>query len=237
MLDANAISKLIEHHNIDGAGSIISNPDDPTHYYIPIVVTGDGVSRQKLNTLKKTLYEEGIIVNFLVIHESKLDVEIGIRASLTASFPDYVRNAFLSNMEEAATVWIDQKISLSKEQSNAIETHVLKIVDLYGIKEATVGWLREGHVATKFELLGSIRQLAPVNCAALMEYLKARHFDVPSEDWINRKFDLLRKEGFLIRRADRRYVLTIHALKSLGTQKNRNSPDLRRLLALARGAM
>jgi hypothetical protein len=237
MLDTDTIRKLIEHHGINGAGSIISSPDDPTHYYIPIVITSESAVHQKLKTLKNILHDQDINLNFLVIHESNLDIEVGIRASLITSFPDHVRNVFLSSTGEAATVWIDQKVSLSKEQSAAIGVHVQKIAELHGIKKCNIGWIREGNVATKLELLASIRLLAPVDCAKLMEYLKSLHFDVPSEDWVNRKFDLLRKEGFLVRRADRRYVLTIQALKSLGTQKNRNSPDLRRLLALARGAM
>jgi hypothetical protein len=183
---------------------------------------------------KKRLTTLGYLPEFLLVNEKSEDAEHSLRASLLVSFPDIVRNAFLSIESTQSNVWIDQKRSIEPYERNRVHDHVRQFVQLFRLPPASVLSLGEIALPTKFELLAIIRLRAPVDCEALRDALVERGLTVPSLDWINRQFDALRKSGLVVRRSDRHYALTLDALKRLGTLKGHRSPDVQRLLALAK---
>ena len=67
-----------------------------------------------------------------------------------------------------------------------------------------------------------------------MEALAKKQFAVPNRVWLNHALDRLRKAGAVIRKKDGKFILTLKGLSSLGTLKNRLSPDVVRALAIAR---
>lgn len=222
------------------ASSIIEIPEIDHGIFIPIHVTraADGsMNPKKVDFIraKSRLQMLGFQPEFLLINEGSEDAEHSLRASLLISFPEIVRNVFLSVGTTVCNVWIDQKRNIEDQERVRVNEHVAKFVQLFRLPQASVLSLGEISLPTKFEVLAVIRSRAPIDCETLRNILIERGLTVPSLDWINRQFDALRKSGLVTRRNDRQYVLTLDALQRLGTSKNYRSPDVQRLLALAHG--
>lgn len=222
------------------ASSIIEIPEIDHGIFIPVHVTrsADGsMNPKKVDFIraKSRLQILGFSPEFLLINEGTEDAEHSLRASLLISFPEIVRNVFLSVGTANCNVWIDQKRNIDAEERVRINEHVSQFVQLFRLPQASVLSLGDISLPTKFEVLAVIRAKSPINCETLRDVLIERGLTVPSLDWINRQFDALRKSGLVTRRNDRQYVLTLDALQRLGTSKSRRSPDVQRLLALAQG--
>lgn len=233
------IADLLRGMDIPLGGSIVAIPNIENAFFIPVAVerAGDGTSKpSKKNLLdaKSKMQEYGFITEFLIVDENTQDLEHSLRSSLLVSYPNLVRNAFLSREGNSAEVWIDAKKSIDSQEREGLSAHIAEFGKLFGLSNPKLLSLNDTAIATRFETLSAIRILAPVGCEKLRDDLVKRGFTVPSLDWVNRQFDLLRKSGLIARLHDRRYVLSLEGLKRLGTVKNRRSPDIQRLLALAR---
>ena len=57
---------------------------------------------------------------------------------------------------------------------------------------------------------------------------------MPSEGWMAHMADSLRKSGLVVRLKSGKYALSLAGLMALGSAKNAKSPDISRLLDLAR---
>ena len=124
---------------------------------------------------------------------------------------------------------------LEPDELEELKNHANQVCELFNLPTARVIPLSALNLPTKFEMLRLIRRLSPVNCDRLKTALEEQNYDVPSLEWINKQFDLLRKNRLVIRLTDRTYALTAEGLHRMGTVKGRSSPDIARLLALARG--
>jgi hypothetical protein len=133
-----------------------------------------------------------------------------------------------------AQVWVEQKKELTAEDRSVLAEHIQVHAELFALRGAKLHLMSESSVATPTEVLRVIRKLAPATCESVCKELESRGFSVPSLQWVNHRFDLLRKQGFVVRMEERRYALTREALHRLGTVKSKSSPDVSRLLALAR---
>lgn len=222
------------------AGAIISMPGIENGIFVPVRVerSSDGTqtpSRKAILAVKRHLEGQGWLAEMIFVDESLGELEQSLRSSLLVNHSEMVRNVFLSLHENSADVWIDAKHSLDDRQRELLSSHVAQFAKLFALPSPRILLLGDAFLPTRTELLGAIRRHAPVNCEELREALVERGFSVPSLDWINRQFDLLRKAELVTRTGERRYILTLNALHRLGTRKSRASPDVRRLLALARG--
>jgi hypothetical protein len=220
------------------ASAIVSNPLVEGGYFVPITITREGhvqkPSGRELAKLRDEAAAVGYAIDFLLTDPNTRQIEEGLRASFISSFPDFIRNSFLSIEYGKAIVWIDKKRDLNKDEHVRLESHAKTYVSLFGLREAIVHITSDLNLATNTEILTIIRGLAPASCEAVRDVLLERSFDVPSLDWINRRFDAMRRARLLVREPDRTYILTLEALRRLGTLKNARSPDVSRLLALAR---
>jgi hypothetical protein len=226
--------------DLSPAGPVISNPSIEGGVYIPMAVRRDAAGRQipspkVLSDVQETLRATGIVAEYHLIDETGRVLEEGLRESLIGRFPDALQEAVILSEEGSIQVWIDAKQELSSQESEAITEHIEKYLELFPVRSFKVHIASQANLPSNLELLALIRRLAPVNCEGLAAELSARQFDVPSLTWINHKFDALRKAGLIVRMRDRTYALTATALHQMGTVKGRNSPDVSRLLFLARG--
>jgi len=233
------LRKALQRDGAQLAGEVISNPAVEGGLFIPLRVSRDAAGKQRpshkeLANLRNDLATIGFSAELLIIDEQTKSIEEGLRASLLSSFPDFVRNSFVTTIELVAHVWIDEKRIILDNERNSIESLAQQYVEITELRGYHLYFMRDELLATNTEVLSIVRKQAPIGCEELCEILQDRGFSVPSLDWINRKFDALRKAGLLLRRSDRSYVLTSEGLRRLGTRKNRNSPDISRLLALAR---
>lgn len=233
------IKATLATFGVQSAGEIVVNPTQAGSHFVPVRLSRSQSGRQepshkKLAEVKADLLSAGISIEFLLVDETAKLVEEALRGSLISSYPSLVRNAFLSVDEGLAVAWVESKRDLTEEERETLSNHIRKLVELYPVRGSRIHFTADENLATNTEILSLVRWLAPVGCEDLREELLRRDFAVPSLDWINRKFDALRRTGLLVRMPNRTYALTSEALHRLGTAKNRYSPDLSRLLALAR---
>lgn len=239
-MDTEPIMVVLHANGISLAGSIVKMPNVEGGIFIPIVTrrTSDGASKPAKSALlaaKQQIGELNYLPEFILVNEQSEEAEHSLRSSLLVSFPDLVRNAFLSIEASSSNVWLELKKQATEDEKQRLNEHVGQSIGLFKLPPVSVLSLADIELPTRLEILSLIRSMAPVNCEALHSELQHRGFTIPSLDWINRQFDLLRKTGFVVRRHDRNYVLTLNGLKRLGTSKGRRSPDVIRLLAIAKG--
>lgn len=239
MTDVARIAALLTEMDLPVVGTIVSNPSSSNAYFVPLRLTRrpDGrksPSGRALAAARSSLLELGYVADFILIDEKARDIEESLRASLLSSFPDDVRNSFFTPGKRHPQAWIEFKRSPDAGTTRRLVEHLRKFADLFSLPSLAMTPIGEADTATKIEILSAVRQLAPVDAATLARELAAQHHDVPSLDWTNRRLDALRKSNLVLRRGDGTYVLTTEALARLGTRKGPRSPDVSRLLALAR---
>lgn len=238
MLDED-VSAIIANFRLPLAGEIVPNPTNENGLLIPVYVTKDASGRQRpsgkvLAELRAALAEFALQPEFLLINRASEQMEEGLRASLISTFPSLVRTSYLSVAGGVAHVWVEKKKEPSERDVQGMAEHVTRYAKLFKVERAELRFTSDFDLATPTEVLRAIRRLAPANCEQVCQELEERGFDVPSPQWVNHRFDLLRKGELVVRMPDRTYALTSKALHQLGTVKSKRSPDVSRLLALAR---
>jgi hypothetical protein len=232
------IERLAASLGLRLSSAIVPNPLVAGGYFVPITIRRDAdtqsPSRLELKRLRDDAAAHGYTVELFLIDENTRQMEEGLRASFLSSFPNIVRNTFLSIEDGRAIIWIENEREITKEEYERIQNHAKTYVSLFALRGAIVRIRSDSNLATTVEILSIVRLHAPASCESVRDTLLERGFAVPSMDWVNRRFDTLRRTGLLIRMPNRTYVLTLDALHRLGSLKNLRSPDVTRFLALAR---
>lgn len=238
MDSTSAIEAALLAMGLNVHGKIINDPSHEDVVYIPVLVETDEFGRKKpsgkiLAQVRNGLSEKGINARFIAIDQSAENpIEVGLRTSLISSFPEIVRSSYISS-EKNPTVWMDYKVEPDNETKDKIRHHVGVYFANFNINEYIFSD-SEDNLPTKMKVLQVIRGLAPVFIQEIHKEFVASGYVIPSGEWLNRRLDQLRRSGFLVRRSDGRYALSMSALQALGTHKSRRSPDILRLLALNR---
>lgn len=238
MTDLSSIKRDLENLGFQVKGEVVGDPDNPKKLFATVLISRDADGKQqptKMRLNEARSYFEGreISLHFILYNSETSDLETGLRATLMLVFPS-LRNVFCSINDGRASVWIEPKTQLEEPLLKEIETHTKNFFQLVGIHLEVIQSTSDERTPTKTAMLDSVRIIAPADRAALMERLRARDFVVPSEDWLKRRLDSLRKSGAIVVGTDGKISLSLRTLRSLGTKKNARSPDVTRLLALAR---
>lgn len=222
-----------------------SSEDDGFFVYVKIDRDASGrqiPSNSTLQKAKDSLHQSGVLIEFLLSDSVINDLESGLRATLLHRFPRHVRNVFVSIDRKSAVVWIDPKPEAANVFDDIESTVKIYLKEFEFELKSTVFTTNE-NLPTDFYILRIVRLLSPAPLELIRGELKLREFSVPSDDWLKRKLEVLRKRGLLVwikpdpATAVGRpplYALSLTALKSLGTVKSKSSPDITRLLAFAR---
>ncbi|MFZ6861378.1 hypothetical protein ACO0K7_01950 [Undibacterium sp. Ji67W] len=225
---------------IQCSGAIVRGEHGERHFLVHVPVKRNDENKQvpsnkKLHDAKSEFAENGIEIEFLLHDEFGKDIEAGLRATLLHSHGDSIRNSFLSMYNDIATVWIDPKKVLDDEELKKIRIESERYLAKFEIERVSFSLTTGQNLPTILVCLKTIRTLAPVSVKSLSESLILSGFSIPSEDWLKRRLDVIRKDGkIFFRRDDDTYVLSLKSLENLGTGRGRSSPDIKRLLALAR---
>ena len=233
------VRSIVAGFNLPLAGEVLLNPTVENGVLVSVYVTRDSQGRRTpsgklLADLRAALTAVGATPEYLLIDKASEQLEEGVRASLLNSFPAMVRNSYVTVSDGVAQVWIEKKRDLSDIERTRLTDHVRTYASLFNLRGASLHVMSDFALATPTEVLRTIRRLAPATCERVSRELQERGFSVPSIQWVNHRFDLLRKGGLVVRMPDRTYALTSKALHQLGTVKDKRSPDVGRLLALAR---
>lgn len=234
------ILDCLNEAGIAHGGAPIPDPSDTAHYYVFIAASFDSAGRQqptrnKLNGAAALLAQQGLKVDFLLADNHSKDIEAGVRATLLHAFSNDLRNVFLTVNRDIANVWIDVKRAIDQGTFDAMKERIEVFLRELDLTLGAVSRLGEANVPGKVAILNSIRISAPSSLQEISALLKRRDFVIPSIEWLTRRLDALRRSDDIVRLRDGTYGLTASALRALGTSQHGRSPDVSRLLALARG--
>lgn len=221
----------IEPLGIAGSGA---NDEDPMMVYISTAPGRRAVSPQKASKLREDFFQEGLYVNFVLSDSAEQEIESGLRAKALALYGDFLRNVFFSVVRRHAVVWLDQKVQLTEEKEREIQSALSSYLSAFSYDSISYDNLKDKDLPTNFYLLRVLRHIAPADIRMLKVEIEKREKSVPSDDWLKRRMDQLRKNGLIVWVAGDNYVVSLKALKKLGSTKNRHSVDVSRMLAIAR---
>jgi hypothetical protein len=216
---AEQLREMLSSRGLTLASDIIPNPIVQGGYFVPLTIKREGRSQipsgKTLGGIREQAAGLGLTIEFLLTDENARQVEEGLRASFLNSFPQLVRNSFLSVEGGKAVVWIENKKEISREDFLRLEAHARTYASLFSLRGVVLHVTSESNLATSTVILTIVRRHAPAKCEDVRDALLASNFAVPSLEWINRRFDALRRSGLLIRMPDRSYALTLEALGSV----------------------
>ena len=149
-------------------GSPIPDPANESRYFVIIATLLDAAgrlipTRGTLNDAAATLAQQGLIVDFLLTDNQSKDIEAGVRATLLHSFPNDVRNVFLTIDRDVANVWIDAKRALDQSKRNAMKERIQVILRELDLSLGAVCTLGETNTPGKIAILNAIHSKEPRN--------------------------------------------------------------------------
>lgn len=234
------ISAILEREGVSVLGTVIrdSGGGDHSFVYIPVHRNGDGhqvPSNRSLHRVRDVLKDQGIVVEFILTDAQTQNIEAGVRATLLHAFGDDIRNVFLSmETRGSAIVWVEQKNEIQAPMKLAIAKKAAIFLKEVELELKSVLVTNDENLPGKLAFLKAVRQVSPADLPSLTSELMSRGFSVPSDDWLKRKLDTLRKSEAIVRLGSGHYVLLSKTVEALGTVRAGRSPDVSRLLALAR---
>lgn len=239
MSNEEKIREILISHGIDLAGPIVKDDSDEMRSYAFIRATQDSAGKRipsnfRLKQISDSLLEQNMHVSFIVTDNNIGSIEETIKSALMVSFPDLIRNAFISSPNRGALIWVEPKRFLSEADEAGIRKKCIDLLKVLGHSLDEVRFTSTENTPTRTVCLKCIRQNAPISKDKLAEALTNEGFHIPGGEWLPRMLDSLRKAGLVMRRKDGGFVLTYIALLNLGTTKGSGSPDIERALDLAR---
>lgn len=237
---SDVIARILSKHSILPTGDKVADPDGKGLTYIFVEVGRDSKNRQVpsnavLKTVQDELSRRRKKVEFILVDARSRDLETGLRATILSRHGSDVRNVYMSVVGKKVSVWIEPKRRLSDAKVAAIKSLAGVILEAAGLVVDAVILTTGAGLPSRTVCLQQLRLLSPANPTAVADALKARNLRIPSEDWMKRRLDSMRKRGDTVRNPDGKYSLSATALRNLGTKKDRTSPDIRRLLEIASG--
>jgi hypothetical protein len=233
------IESALKANGISPSGRLAEDIFDEKHFYVFVDVFRNSENMQvpsnkKLNDIKSQIADIGINVEFILTDATKRSIEDGLRASMLHSFPETIRNSFLTISGAETRVWLVPKAAINDDLLKEINQKIGIYLAVFDIEDFSIELTSAANLPSRIVCLAVIRNNSPTNLENIIEILRRRHFTIPSEDWMSRMLDVLRRNGMIIRSKGGMYSLSLAGLKALGTSKGRRSPDITRILALAR---
>lgn len=233
------ILRILSTQSITISGEIVADRDIEGHFFVRIPVRRGADNKQvpghtKLADAKKNLEDSGLNVSFLLTDESTNDIEAGLRATLLHQVGEHIRNVFMSSVAKTPHVWIEAKRELTEDLFDLIQKKILRYLSDFDIEPKSITTTSGYKFPSVLACMKCIRKHAPIDVSGMSAALSNEGFTIPSEEWLRRRLDSMRKDGVIIWIAGNKYCLPMSSIRKLGTSKTRMSPDVSRLLALAR---
>jgi hypothetical protein len=233
------LQQFLREHEIPFSGCVAGDGLDQRRFYVFVEVNRDRNNLQtptnsKLNQIRDTLKLKGLEVDFILIDEQLHNIEVGIRATLIHSFGSLIRNVFISSDGKTADIWLVQKRQISDNELSAIQKRLDVFLQNFDLSRGSIYRTNNENTPSKTACIKVLRRISPADLNSFIDALRENGFTVPSESWMSHMADSLRKSGLIIRLNSGKYALSLGGLTVLGSAKNAKSPDISRLLALAR---
>jgi len=233
------IRKILEEEQLTLIGDVIVADGEASDSFAYIKLTRDykghrTPKQRHINNAKERLKTCGLFVTLIYIEPEKQNIEEDLRLTLIQEGGELVRNVFFKSKSRGAEIWIMPKTKKALDKKEKIFEIIERTMSKHDVRDWIIKYASEENVPTKTAILTLIRKISPVGVETLFSDLTKIGFDVPNEEFLMRTLDNLRKSNLVIRRSDGLYALSLLALRHMGTSKNSRSPDVSRLLDLAR---
>ncbi|MBU2549144.1 MAG: hypothetical protein KKB20_12065 [Proteobacteria bacterium] len=203
--------------------------------------TKNKTSKRQLTYLKKEIKNKfDIEVEYVIYREKNQEqIDAGLLALLAERFGKIIKDCLTSfKGSNSVDVWID--LSIKMEQSNRglidnIRGVISDYLNLFGISLRSLhGISQDQDVPSQIVILKVIKIISPAQQIDINNYLQGINYYIPSELWLSRKLDVLRKKMLILRQKDKSYVLTEEGVRFVPRTASSNSSDIKRALALGR---
>lgn len=238
--ESHIVRALVADSGIPLAGSIIKDARPGNHYFaiVPIARGPDGrqePTARRLEEARLSISTQGYHIDFVLSERQTIDIEGGLRAALTTAYGDSAISVAIAFQGKKAKVWVEMADAIMSEATVAAVREKIEVYFAsFAVAELTVQISSQANLPSIVVCLRIIRKLAPADSDSVSTAIQAAGFNVPSPEWLSHRLDAMRKSGRLVRLHNGTYTLTADALQKLGTIKGRTSPDVTRMLALAR---
>lgn len=238
--ESHIVRALVADSGLPLTGTIIKDARPGNHYFVIVSIARDRDGHQepsyrRLEEARLLLLAHGYQIDFVLSEQQTVDIEGGLRAALTTAYGDSAVSVAVAFQGKTATVWVEMAdAAMSEATVAAVREKIGIYFASFSVAELAVQISSRENLPSILACLRIIRKLAPVDTNTLSAALRAAAFNVPSSEWLSHRLDAMRKSGRLVRLHNGTYTLTANALQKLGTTKGRASPDVTRMLALAR---
>jgi hypothetical protein len=239
MFKLDDISKTLSEQGIKLRYPLVGGNSDGSRIIAFVEVRWDteGTRRpsdRKLSRTALAFSNDGIEIEFILVNEKAADNEEELRSSLLNGYGDYIRNSFLIVGKKGMNITLVPKKDEVKNEIDAIKNFIIRFFKAKELIVESIELTTEVNLITKTGCIAIIRRFAPIGLEDLKIEIEKRGFVVPSDDWLSRMLDNLRKSSLVVRKKSGGYAMTLAGLRAAGTSKNSRSPDIARMLALAR---
>lgn len=162
------------------------------------------------------------------------DIAASVRAVLRHHFPRFVADVHVFfETSTAAVVWVESKTIIDPEKSRELEEITKFSLAEFGVTCLAFDLVPpERPEASTVAILRAVKLHAPASLAAIRQDLERRGFASPLKKWLSHKLDAARKQGFVLRDDDGRFILTASGLEVVPWSRTASSSDVDRMLAL-----
>lgn len=191
-------------------------------------------SVHKMSKIKNEIESQNINIVIIVSDGTEIEYSSSLKIAISKNFEDRIRNIYVSNSDNKLTIYIEPKSELLNKEQTQIEKLVSKFFDLMKIEDRFVIWLNKRQYPTKTAILSILRSGSPMSLEQLIMALETKGFQIPENKIVTRMLDKFRISKEIIRRSDGGYILSLSTITRLSTKLNRESPDIKRALAISR---
>lgn len=231
---------LFKEYGEHGPADISRDPDHDNRFSVFVKIKRNSrgfqrPSKHKLNKISKQLEIKGLTISYILIDGEENDILATIKTALDYRFSEYLNNVFVNSTSDNVVVWIEPKRNITMQKQEEISEAAKDLLNAMNVIRFEIQYTNGASLATPTAVLSAIRLNAPASKEAITAHLRRRKLEVPSEEWMDRMLDRIRKSGRILRISEtQEFALTLRGLTSLGSRKDRHSPDVLRALALAK---
>jgi hypothetical protein len=239
MSEEKKILDKLNEHKIRAVGNIVRDTGEQNKFYAFIEIErkkeGKKIpSNYKLKKIAEDFEQDDIHLSFVSIEDGIKNTQETFKSILFQFFSQEVRNGFLESESNGIIFWVEPKKILLQKEIEAIDSKIQEICIALGLKLNVVKFTSSENLPTPTACLSIIKRKAPLTLGELNTELKLQKLFVPSDAWLSKIVDKLRKSQRILWRKDGTYVLTLNGLSALGSSKNQKSSDVIRALDLPR---
>ena len=191
-------------------------------------------SKKGLKEIRARIELEELDVELLVLDPEWESVNRILRNWVLRRFSKYITDFHVKRSRREVVISVRLKSGYTADRVRQIKSHIEGFMESigYGRSNIQVVFSEEGPSLTT--ILANLRTISPCAIDELTAFMERKNIAVPSEKWMSRRLDELRRKGLVLRNDFGEFFLTAVGLSGLGSKKGRQSPDVRRALVLAR---